>query len=98
MAEEEVLVEVGAPAAGAATVTLNRPARGNALTGAMLERLLGALAQLEGDPRVLVVVLAARGKFFCTGMDLGGGGPQSLAAGATENAFARLAAFGKPHS
>ncbi len=97
MSEEEVLVEMGVPVAGAATVTLNRPSRGNSLTSGMLERLTTALGRLEQDPRVLVVVLAARGKYFCTGMDLGGGAPAGLAAGGVaENAFARVARFGKP--
>jgi methylglutaconyl-CoA hydratase len=97
MAEEVLLLERGAPMAGAATVTLNRPTRGNALTAGMLERLNAILHELERDPSVLVVVLAARGKFFCTGMDLAGSGPTSMATGgATENAFLKLAGFGKP--
>lgn len=53
-----------------ATLTLNRPHKGNALTSTMNELLLSYLHQLEKDIEVRVVVLTGSGKYFCTGMDL----------------------------
>lgn len=53
-----------------ATLTLNRPNKGNALTSTMNELLLSYLDQLEKDIEVRVIVLTGAGKYFCTGMDL----------------------------
>lgn len=53
-----------------ATLTLNRPNKGNALTATMNEQLLSYLDQLKIDRNVRVIVLTGSGKFFCTGMDL----------------------------
>lgn len=53
-----------------ATLTLNRPKKGNALTSTMNELLLSYLDQLEKDIEVRVIILTGAGKFFCTGMDL----------------------------
>jgi enoyl-CoA hydratase/carnithine racemase len=53
-----------------AWLRLNRPARGNLLSDAMLDALLDALADAEADPDVRVIVLAAAGKLFCAGHDL----------------------------
>src|SRR2546428_3082508 len=55
---------------GVATVTLNRPAKRNALNRAVLEGLAGAFERLEGDPTVRVVVVRGAGPAFCSGMDL----------------------------
>jgi enoyl-CoA hydratase/carnithine racemase len=44
---EEVLLQRDFPVEGVATLTLNRPQRGNALTGEMLTRLLALLDELE---------------------------------------------------
>ncbi|KAI8985045.1 ClpP/crotonase-like domain-containing protein [Pilobolus umbonatus] len=53
-----------------ATLTLNRPKRGNALTGTMNDLLLSYLEKIRADPDSRVVILTGSGKFFCTGMDL----------------------------
>jgi 2-(1,2-epoxy-1,2-dihydrophenyl)acetyl-CoA isomerase len=55
---------------GVAVLTLNRPDRLNALTSTMLDRMLGALTRLAGDPGVGVVVLAGAGRAFCAGGDV----------------------------
>jgi len=65
--EALLLVETGD---GIATLTLNRPAQFNALSGALIGELQSALDRLAGDPAVRVVVLAARGRGFCAGHDL----------------------------
>jgi len=55
---------------GVATLTLNRPNQFNALSGALIGDLQSALDRVAGDPAVRVVVLAARGRGFCSGHDL----------------------------
>lgn len=51
-------------------VTLTRPKNGNAMTGSMVTGLTALYNTLAKDPNVFHIVLAAQGKFFCTGMDL----------------------------
>jgi enoyl-CoA hydratase/carnithine racemase len=55
---------------GIARVTLHRPARLNAITIAMLERLTEALEDAERDDGVRVIVLTGAGRGFCSGLDL----------------------------
>ena len=52
------------------TLTLNRGARYNALSHAMISALDDALQVVAADPSVRVVVLAAEGRGFCAGHDL----------------------------
>ena len=42
----------------------------NALTGPMIEALIGALARFADDPDTRVVVLGGEGRHFCAGADL----------------------------
>jgi methylglutaconyl-CoA hydratase len=61
-----------------ATVTLNRPERGNSFNQTMLDELSEQFAALGADEQVRVVVLRGSGRHFCTGADLasrGGGAP-----------------------
>jgi enoyl-CoA hydratase/carnithine racemase len=53
-----------------AVLTLNHPERRNALSRAMLEALRSALAEIDADPSVHVVVLRAAGSVFSSGHDL----------------------------
>jgi enoyl-CoA hydratase/carnithine racemase len=55
----EVLVTVAE--SGVATVTLNRPARRNALSPGLVTELRARLAALKADPAVRVVVLTGAG-------------------------------------
>jgi enoyl-CoA hydratase/carnithine racemase len=55
---------------GVTRLALNRPAQRNALSFAMLGALQDSLAQIAGDARVRVVILAAEGPVFCAGHDL----------------------------
>lgn len=53
-----------------ATVWLNRPHRLNAVTPELVDDLLGVLGRVAGDGDVGAVVLAGRGRAFCSGHDL----------------------------
>jgi methylglutaconyl-CoA hydratase len=53
-----------------ATVLLNRPDRGNALSRTMLAELAAALGRLAADDRARLVVLRGSGRHFCAGADL----------------------------
>ena len=55
---------------GITTLTLNRPAQYNALSGEMLAELQIALDDIRQDGSVRVVIIAANGKAFCPGHDL----------------------------
>jgi enoyl-CoA hydratase/carnithine racemase len=54
-----------------AVVTLNRPQRRNALSLELMLELLHALDEIGGTGDVRAVILAAAGKVFCSGHDLG---------------------------
>ncbi len=53
-----------------ARITLNRPARLNAITTAMPGEIAAAVREANGDDRVHVIVLAGAGRAFCAGYDL----------------------------
>ena len=55
---------------GVVTLTLNDPARFNALGDEMLAALQAALAAIAADESVRAVVLAANGRAFCAGHNL----------------------------
>jgi enoyl-CoA hydratase len=52
------------------TITLNRPARMNALSGAMLVRMYDAFVTASADPDVRCIILTGAGGNFCSGADL----------------------------
>ncbi len=52
-------------------LTLNDPGHANVLSQAMMTALSDALARLVADPEVRVIVLAADGRIFSAGHDLG---------------------------
>lgn len=57
-----------------AWVTLNRPENHNALGPSLIQALDAALERALADERARVIVLAAAGRTFCSGLDLKGGG------------------------
>jgi enoyl-CoA hydratase/carnithine racemase len=68
MTYSTLLVDI---AAGIATVTLNRPERANSFNAAMIRDFHALWSAVNGDPEIRVVVLrAAPGKAFCTGVDV----------------------------
>jgi enoyl-CoA hydratase len=67
-------VELSHPHPGIAQITLNRPAKLNALNTEMVELLHETLNAVRIDADVRVVVLTGAGRGFCAGLDLGGYG------------------------
>ena len=67
-------IETALSPRGVATITLNRPDRGNAINQTMLDELVSHLGALAADAKVRVVVLRAYGKHFCAGADVSGRG------------------------
>ncbi len=68
MLDESLFTEVDAR--GTATLTLNRPALHNAFDDRLIAELIQELHELQADPQVRIVVLAAAGKSFSAGADL----------------------------
>jgi 2-(1,2-epoxy-1,2-dihydrophenyl)acetyl-CoA isomerase len=56
--------------AGVASITLNRPAQGNAMSLEVMEALLAAIRDAEAQPDCHVIVLRGAGRVFCGGGDL----------------------------
>ncbi len=56
--------------AGIARIHLDSPSNANALSPGLVAQLDAHLAAAESDPQVRVVVLGARGRVFCSGIDL----------------------------
>ena len=52
------------------TITLDRPERLNAITGAMIDELAALLLRCDADPEVRAVILTGAGRGFCSGLDL----------------------------
>lgn len=64
-------IEIECDARGVATLWLAREDKHNALSARMIAELTEAAQALGADDAVRVVVLAARGRSFCAGGDLG---------------------------
>lgn len=56
---------------GIARLSLNRPEKRNALKREFIVELNESVQQVREDPTARLLVLAAEGKVFCAGMDLG---------------------------
>ena len=82
-------IRVETDARGVATLTLARAEKHNALSGEMIAEITAAAQELGADDAVRVVVLAAEGKSFCAGGDLGWMRAQMAADAATRAAEAR---------
>ena len=98
MAVRADTVLIGRSEAGFATVTLNRPDKLNTLSVQLREELSEAMATLEADPAVRVVILTGAGRAFSAGLDLDEwAAPGVVAAGAYQHdAVAALQRFTGP--
>ena len=50
-------------------MTMQRPAKRNALNSDLVDALYDALKQAESDNNIRVIILAAKGSVFCAGAD-----------------------------
>jgi enoyl-CoA hydratase/carnithine racemase len=64
---QQLLVELDG---ATAIVTLNRPEQRNALSLELMQELIACLSELENNPAVRAVILAAAGRAYCSGHDL----------------------------
>jgi 2-(1,2-epoxy-1,2-dihydrophenyl)acetyl-CoA isomerase len=67
---------------GVSWITLNRPDAGNAINADQRNTIIDLLHTADLDPSIRAVVLAAKGKHFCTGADLRA--PQAATDGAAD--------------
>jgi enoyl-CoA hydratase len=67
MSHENLVIE---RSGAVATLWLDRPEKLNALHRGLWHAIPAAVAELDADAEVRVIVLAARGKAFCAGIDL----------------------------
>src|ERR1700751_402458 len=63
----DVLIDRDGPVG---VITINRPARLNAVTPAAGDTLRSAFLELEADSRIRAVVLTGAGRGFCSGADI----------------------------
>ena len=67
-------IVVSRPADGVALLTLNRPAKLNAMDVTLITELHEALGEVGADRSCRAIVLTGEGRGFCAGLDLGGYG------------------------
>jgi enoyl-CoA hydratase/carnithine racemase len=73
MAYRDILFETPEPAI--ALITLNRPHKMNAYTGAMCDDLVAALDHYVEDDSLRCLIVTGAGRGFCSGGDVSGGDP-----------------------
>jgi len=82
---------------GVRTITLNRPARLNALTPSLMADLADAVCDAAQDAAVGCVILTGAGRGFCSGGDLSEGGQRysvdSGRGGRTEQSYDQLRGY-----
>lgn len=83
MTDSEEILLVDRSHDGVAIITLNRPAKLNALSFALVEALHRALEEISADRTCHVVVLTGAGRGFCAGLDLTDTTGSSAAIGTT---------------
>lgn len=76
MADERTVL--GESKDGICRLTLNRPARLNAMNPDLLTSLHSHLAEAANDPAVRVIMIAGNGKGFCAGQDLNDRDPRKI--------------------
>jgi 1,4-dihydroxy-2-naphthoyl-CoA synthase len=69
MSDDHVLTRI-AKDERIAWMTLNRPAKKNALSNKMMDKMIADIKTITEDRDILVLVLSANGDSFCSGLDL----------------------------
>ena len=67
---------------GVATITINREALQNTISGPMLDGLTELLLRADRDSEVRAIIITGTGRFFCAGLDLRSGGSVGQNSGA----------------
>ena len=88
MADEPILL-TDDPAPHVRRITLNRPAKRNALSNALRGAMFEALEAGDRDPEVRVMILRGAGKCFSSGYDLAGTGPLPYHTAGGQGSWAR---------
>src|SRR5580693_8512105 len=89
MADEPILL-TDDPAPHVRRITLNRPAKRNALSNALRGEIFRALEEGDSDPEVRVMIIRGAGVCFSSGYDLsGGGGPLPYHTSGNQGSWAR---------
>jgi enoyl-CoA hydratase/carnithine racemase len=97
--DSALLFELDGPVA---TLTLNRPAEGNAMTPEMLVALEEAWARIENEPEIRVAIITGAGeRHFCTGasvskLEIGQGTLQNKPNAAVNRFSPRMVRLSKP--
>jgi 2-(1,2-epoxy-1,2-dihydrophenyl)acetyl-CoA isomerase len=73
MSEEHILRELTDD--GVLVLTLNRPETMNALSNPIREGIKNACRETKTNDAIRVIVITGNGRGFCSGADVGGGGP-----------------------
>jgi methylglutaconyl-CoA hydratase len=94
MAFETIIAETSKR--GVATITFNRPERGNALSAAMIDEIVSHVRALAEDEKVRVLVLRANGKHFCSGADVSPGKDGPAPMFSLNDLFEAIDQFPKP--
>jgi enoyl-CoA hydratase/carnithine racemase len=86
---------------GVMTITLNRPAKKNAITDAMYGGFAKALRDADADPAIKVALITGEGPDFCAGNDISmfaaaSAGEQDITASNTGPFLTALSTFSKP--
>jgi enoyl-CoA hydratase len=71
MTDEPLVLVERQPEQRTALVRLNRPKQLNALNGAVMDALCGALEELDGDESVRAIVVTGNERAFAAGADIG---------------------------
>lgn len=81
------LVQFETTSSAVCVLTLDRPAKRNALSLALIEQIAASIKQAEKDPDHRVLVIRATGPCFCAGLDL----TQAAQSGGAERSVPSLA-------
>jgi len=86
---DEALIQADDPAPHVRRLTLNRPAKRNALSNALRGEMFAALEAADRDPEVRVIVIRGAGTCFSSGYDLAGLGKLPFHTAGNQGQWAR---------